>query len=428
MLEIMNASIRIIAAVVLMPTAVVFAAETTAPTECVVRDGLPNFFAKLHRGEAVRIAYLGGSITDAQGWRVMTGQWLQQRYPESEVIAHNASHSGTGSDLACFRMKRDCLPFDPDLLFIEFGVNDGIATTERIHRGIEGIIRQARRANPRVDICLVYALADGWLKALQQGKMPHTFRAMDDVADHYGLPSVHLGLEVVRKVSEGTVIYSAKTPLSVAEQGGRLLFSRDGVHPLKQGHALYRDALARAMEKMEYAGKEGPVPLPDPFRADNYEDARPTALDRVELSPEWRKLDPASHPLAREFRDKLPQLWCAEEPGATISVRFKGTGIMLYDVVGPDCGQIIVTVDEQEPKTIPRFDPWTQRHRVYYLIAATDLEDTEHRVRFEIHPEQPDKAGILSQRGAAMDDPARYDGTTWYVGDVLVTGEVLAAE
>jgi len=34
-----------------------------------VRDGLPNFFAKLAAGGPVRIAYLGGSITAANGWR-----------------------------------------------------------------------------------------------------------------------------------------------------------------------------------------------------------------------------------------------------------------------------------------------------------------------------------------------------------------------
>ena len=37
--------------------------------ECRVRDGLPNLFAKLNAGGPVRIAYLGGSITAAQGWR-----------------------------------------------------------------------------------------------------------------------------------------------------------------------------------------------------------------------------------------------------------------------------------------------------------------------------------------------------------------------
>ncbi|MCP4641438.1 MAG: hypothetical protein GY851_13435, partial [bacterium] len=67
-------------------------------------------------------------------------------------------------------------------------------------------------------------------------------------------------------------------------------------------------------------------------------------------------------------------------------------------------------------------------HRVYYLIGAAGLEDTEHTVRFEIDATQPDKVAALAQRGKIMDDPKRYDGTTWYVGDVLVTGEVLSGE
>ena len=404
------------------------AAEIAMPEECAMRDGLPNFFGKLHRGESVRIAYLGGSITDARGWRVMTTQWFQKKYPNSEITAHNAAHSGTGSDLACFRLQRDCLPFNPDLLFIEFAVNDGIATTERIHRGIEGIIRKARRANPQVDICLVYTLAEGWLKGMQQGKMPHTSLAMEEVAGHYQLPSIYLGLKVVRGVTEGAIIFKGTTSPSdteKAEQADRVIFSYDGVHPVEAGHEIYRDAIARGMDKMKSVGKEGAAPLPEPFRVDNYENAQPTPLDQVELTEGWRKLDPATHPLAKKFQAKLPELWYADKGGEAITVRFKGTSIMLYDVVGPDCGQIIVTVDDQDPKIMPRFDAWTQTHRVYYLIAATGLEDAEHRVRFEIHAEQPDKVAILSQRGVTMDDPERFDGMTWYVGDVLVTGEAL---
>ena len=406
-------------------------AGPAVPNELTARGGLPNFFGKLQRGEEARIAYVGGSITDAEGWRPMTHQWFQENYPEATITAHNAAHSGTTSDLACFRLKRDCLPFEPDLLFIEFGVNDGIATRERIYRGIEGIIRQARRANPEMDICLVYTLCESMVKGIQEGKFPHTYEAMEVIAGHYNVPSLHMGLEVVRKEREGAILFRGKYPTTDAEKaelGDRILFSCDGVHPLKEGHAFYRDAVARAMEAMASMGEPGPVPLPKPFREDSFEDARPTSLERVSLSSGWRKLDPATHPLANRFQAKLPELWYADVPGESITVRFKGTSILLYDVVGPDCGQVIVIIDGKERKTIPRFDAWCQDYRVYYLIAATDLEDAEHVARFVIHPEQPDRAAILKQRGKTIDDPGRYDGTTWYVGDVLVTGEVLPAD
>jgi lysophospholipase L1-like esterase len=405
-------------------------AQSVAPKELAARGGLPNIFGKLQRGEDLRIAYLGGSITDAQGWRPMTHQWFQETYPQVSVLAHNAAHSGTTSDLACFRLKRDCLSFAPDLLFIEFGVNDGIATKERIYKGMEGIIRQARRANPKMDICIVYTLSESMVAGIQEGKFPHTYEAMEVIADHYNLPSVHMGLEVVQRVKEGLILFRGPYPTTKAEKaelGDRVLFSCDGVHPLKEGHALYRDAVARAMETMASMGVPGPAPLPDPFREDNFEDAQPSSLSRVSLSGGWQKLDPATHPLAKRFQKKLPELYYADMPGASITVRFKGTSILLYDLVGPDCGQIIVTVDNKQLDTIPRFDAWTQDYRVHYFIGATDLENTEHVARFEIHAEQPNKAEILGQRGKVIDNPNHYDGTAWYVGDVLVTGEIFPA-
>jgi hypothetical protein len=125
------------------------------------------------------------------------------------------------------------------------------------------------------------------------------------------------------------------------------------------------------------------------------------------------------------FREKLPELWMAEQPGESATVRFRGTSLMLYDIMGPDSPQVIVTIDGGEPRIVSRFNPWSDQHHVYYMRVAQGLPDTEHTVRLEIHAEQPDRAGILAQRGLVMDDPERFDGTRWYVGDLFVTGNLL---
>jgi len=216
-----------------------------------------------------------------------------------------------------------------------------------------------------------------------------------------------------------------------AALGDKILFSMDGAHPYDSGHALYAEAVARSVEKMKGIGEPGPRSLPDPFCEDNFEYAEPIPLDRAKLSAGWRKLDVVNDPAVRqllggsEFGDKLDTLWVAEEPGESISFRFRGSSVMMYDMVGPDCGQIIVSLDDQEPKTIPRFDSWCTGHRVTVMIAVTDLPDEVHTIRFEIDEEQPDKVKLLAERGVTMDDPGRYEGTKWYVGHILVTGEVL---
>ncbi|MBT7162583.1 MAG: hypothetical protein HN904_07370 [Victivallales bacterium] len=66
--------------------------------ECQPRDGLPNVFAKLQAGGPVRVAYLGGSITEASGWRVLSRRWLAKTYPKAKVTEINAAISGTGAE------------------------------------------------------------------------------------------------------------------------------------------------------------------------------------------------------------------------------------------------------------------------------------------------------------------------------------------
>ncbi len=408
-----------------------FTAESVSGplAECLVRGGIPNVLEKLERGRAVRIVYLGGSITNANdGWRPQSLKWFQERHPNSKIEGINAAISGTGSDLAAFRLKHDVLRYEPDLLFVEFAVNDSWTSEGRIQRAMEGVVRQTWRASPHCDIVFVYTIHEGMLKDLQAGELPRAVKSHEIVANHYAIPGVLFGLEVARLEKEGKLVFTANWPQTEEERAaleGRIPFSADGAHPYATGHALYVQALARSVAKMQGAGRCGPRTLPQALFPDNYEYVTGTPLSEAKLSPGWRKLDSGEDAIAREFSNELPEVWLAEEPGETITVRFLGTSLMVFDAVGPDCGQIIVTVDEGEPRIVPRFDAWCEWHRIYCFTAAADLPEGRHTVELEIDAKQPDKAAFLAERGVTMDDPKRYDGTRWYVGSLLITGRII---
>src|SRR4051794_38568224 len=65
--------------------------------ECAPRGGLPNVVAKIRAGGTVRVAYLGGSITAAKGWRVLSREWLAAQYPQARFEEINAAIPGTGA-------------------------------------------------------------------------------------------------------------------------------------------------------------------------------------------------------------------------------------------------------------------------------------------------------------------------------------------
>lgn len=400
--------------------------------ECRPRAGLPNFLEKLERDEALRIGYLGGSITAQPGWRPKTLRWFQEQHPRAQVAEINAAIGGTGSDLGVFRLKQDVLDHRPDLVFVEFAVNDGGADPHRIHQAMEGIVRQTWRANPETDLCFVYTLVGDWTQTLRDGQFPRAASAMEAIADHYGIPSIHLGLRVAILEGEGKLLFKGSKPGNEAEKqalNGKILFSPDNVHPYPDsGHELYLEAVIRGMRQIQGTGQPGAHVLPEPFTADNWENAKLVPLDPSMLSGGWEKLDAATNEVARRFHDRLPELFRAHRPGESIRFQFRGTGLQIYDLLGPDCGQVVIQLDDQPPVVRARFDSYCTYHRLASLQIAENLPEDLHSVALQIHPEQPDKAAILATRNNEIDDPRRFDGTTWYVGALMVLGDIIKPE
>ena len=404
------------------------AAETQLP-ECAPRGGLPNFFTKLEHGDNVRIAYLGGSITEQEGWRPKTLAWFQQRYPKAHIEEINAAIGGTGSDLGVFRLRQDVLDQKPDLLFVEFAVNDAKASLEQIYRAMEGIVRQTWRDNPATEICYVYTIAGPMLELIKKGEIPCSYAAMEKIAEHYGIPSINAGLCIARLEQAGKLVFKGAKPETEEEKaalGDKILFSPDSYHPYTDsGHQLYFDAVVRALNLIKPIGKATPHKLIKPFITDNWENAKLISLDKLPLSAAWKQLASPNNTVPQKVMKRLPGVWKANQSGEGIQFKFLGTEVAIYNILGPDCGQVIVTLDEQPPTVVPRFDAYCVYYRPSILKIGSSLSNTVHTVKITIHPDQPNKAQILNQRNEKMDDPKRFDDRAWYAGALLIVGELV---
>jgi lysophospholipase L1-like esterase len=390
------------------------------------RDGLGNVLAKLREGQPVNIAYLGGSITAAAGWRVKTREWFSREFPQAQVNEIHAAIGGTGSDLGVFRVERDALRHKPDLLFVEFAVNDGGAAPERIWQAMEGIVRQTWAANPRTDICFVYTYRVGYETDLQQGLCPRAASAMEMLADHYGIPSINFALKVVELQQAGTLVFQSDEPT----EAGVIRFSQDGVHPLDEGHQIYTDVVAEAVRLMREDAKpiDHQPKLDSTFLADHWQAAKMVPIDAGMLSPEWKQLPPEAS-LAKSFGNRLGTLWEATQPGSRLSFKFRGSTAKLYDLLGPDGGQVVITVDGvTRDKPVPRFDSYCTYHRIATLSLADGLDPNEvHTVTVEVHAEQPDRQPVAFrlENPAVELKTAKYQGTNVRVGQILVLGDVI---
>jgi hypothetical protein len=129
---------------------------------------------------------------------------------------------------------------------------------------------------------------------------------------------------------------------------------------------------------------------------------------------------------AKRWANRMTGLYKADVAGASLSFKFKGTRCAVYDIVGPDGGQVTVSLDGAPPKVVPRFDSYCTYHRLSSFMIGTELEDKVHSVVITLDGGMPDKVKILSQRQQTMDKPERFQGAAFYPGALLLVGEIIS--
>ena len=240
--------------------------ETTGPKALLVEGDWTRFervWARLDRGEPIRIAVIGGSITQGAGASKGENQWgrkfadgWRRAFPRCKIDFVNAGIGATGSDIGAFRLQRDVLDRKPDVVAVEFSVNDS-PCRERAE-SYEGVIRQLLK-DPR-GIAVIQLGMVG-----QAGGNAQAWHGQ--VARHYGVPYVsYRDALYYPYVKEGTVKWTDISP--------------DTIHPNDDGHA-YAAALLNwtllgrytAFKAANHAPDTVP-PMPQPLYGTRYDKGR----------------------------------------------------------------------------------------------------------------------------------------------------------
>lgn len=221
---------------------------TRPATAVVARSGLPAFSRHLHASGPLTVAFIGGSITqnaERGGFVGWAAEWLKKYAPGVSVKIVNAGIAGTGSDFGAQRIDRDVLIHQPDLVFVEFAVND--ADRECV-ADMERLTRKIRLGTPHADIVFLYTAMEWSLPLLERGKFPPSVLQHERVAAHYGIPTIALGYEAARKIRSGEWTWAD--------------FSKDSCHPTAKGYASYNCDLEAALATLIAAPAAMPAPLP----------------------------------------------------------------------------------------------------------------------------------------------------------------------
>lgn len=378
------------------------AAKTEPAPRVAVRGGLGNFGAKLDGGEPVTVVFLGGSITALPGWRdALTRSW-RSKHGDS-VTTVNAGLSATGSDVGVMRFDDDVLSHEPDLVILEFAVNDARAAPGTIRRAVEGMIRKVWAANPRTDILFVYLFEPSFAETLSAGQRPQSMVVYEGIAEAHGIPSIDAASVVARLVERGDLVVRGPRKPKAGETPA---FGPDGVHPYRRGHRVYARAVERglasileASEPRDHAGE-----LARPVVRDHWQAARQVPLEAWMRDESWRRLTADEAP---PVASRNLGLWESTADGATIEFGFRGEVLKLYEHRPGAPGGLSIDVDGR-PLPEAAFRPLKPGPALRVIHVRYDFDrEAVHRVRVRVTPAADGRSR-----------PVR-------IGDLLVVGEVV---
>lgn len=217
-------------------------------------DRLLKVMERADRGDKITVAFLGGSITegsvasdDKSCYAYLTYSWWCNTFPDAKINYVNAGIGGTPSLLGVGRCNEDILDYEPDVVYIEFSVND--VDLPNVSEIYEGLLRKVlySKSNPAVVVINNGFYNDG--------------RTVQDVhnklASYYGIPAISIVDTLVACTLDGRIPIRDITP--------------DDLHPNDRGHILLAGVIRYVQDKIynEYLDKRIDLTLQNSVSGEN---------------------------------------------------------------------------------------------------------------------------------------------------------------
>lgn len=350
------------------------------------RSGIAGSLALFARkGRKATVGFIGGSITEMNGYVPLTMEALQARYPETEFSFIRAGLSSTCSDTGALRLEKDVFSKGtPDLLFIEFAVNDnqdGHLEKKASIRAMEGMVRQAWRHNKKMDIVFLYTANESHNASYARGVMPGEIAAHEKVASYYKIPSVNFAKDVGERIAKGEFSFEGEF---------------GGVHPAPFGCKIYCDHILALMDLCKGMKKRKIEKLPPLLDKASLVNGRFLPPENVKMDPAWKVGIPdwdSLKGIKRPAYTTLPTLY-SDTVGSGFSFAFKGDTIGIFLTAGPDAGRIAYRIDDGKWKKLDLYHPFSAGlHYPYTKILAKGLSRKTHSLSIKILPRKEETGG-----------------------------------
>ena len=345
-------------------------------------NGLANTFAKLNNGEKINVLYMGGSVTNGTGasereltsWRGIIGNWLAHNAGKGKVNNVNAAYGDTCSLFGAYRLNAEILPEEPDLIFVEFGINDMYNSGKRGYNlkdstaQFETIIRNLRKALPDCDIVTVLITERG---TLNPNGLQAYAQAHENICIAYNVPSIHAGRALAKEIALTGKAWSD--------------YSGDSAHPNDLGYSIYAGPIKAYLDAELKANGENTAVINHKLPAMVSDKLLDGDIGFIDADAELIKASEAlggtgfaygsgATNLANSGTDVFKGGVFSKNEADELVVKFTGTELAMIEYQ-PITG-FKVSVDDGEYVTI-------KRDTVRPIVLATNLEYGEHIVRIK---------------------------------------------
>lgn len=328
--------------------------ETVAPlTDYVTQDlmrradmwgscddtALAAVMRKAAAGEQVTIACIGGSITQGtissgasdgevgfkKSYADIFFEWWEQSFPQAEFSFINAGIGATGSYIGVHRVQKDVLDYEPDLVLIEFSVNDSSSNTSKTT--YDNLVRKILKDENHPAVMLLFMGQTNGSNAQDTHVL---------IGFNYKLPMVSYANVISDMITND--IFSDKQ------------LSGDVTHPSALGHAITGEILWKYLNnvyvQMDSFGEPQPFDEPAVTR-EVYLDTE--ILDSTTLTPD----DMGTFTESSKFTN-FPNDWTCEEGegNLTFTITCSRLGILYYCTTDSLSGQFEVYVDGESAATL----------------------------------------------------------------------------
>lgn len=226
--------------------------DTLMPLASSICSGTKNSSGLANLNDApgeLKVAFLGGSITEGAGASdkskryssLLIENYFKTKYPNKTVTEINAGIGGTGSDQGIIRLQKDIISQEPDVVFLEYAVNDQCAASETALREerlsyYEDLITGLANAPKQPVIIMLYSgsYRNGYPYGAYNGvggdkplDCDNAGKYQQALADHYGIGSVDFDGYLKGLFDGGNL------------ESWYQYYVADAVHPNDDGHAAY---------------------------------------------------------------------------------------------------------------------------------------------------------------------------------------------